>query len=829
MNLLTPAELADVEAIFTEAADMTGIERRALLDARCEGRPHLRVEIEALLNSHDHSDGFLGVRADDHVIDGVEDQLRPGARVGAYELVEKIGEGGMGDVYLAERVDGQFAHRVAIKVARVSLRTREAARRVRAERQILASLQHPNIVTLLDAGVTPVGEAYLVMEHVGGVPITRYCRERSLTLEARLALVRQVATAVQFAHRHGIVHRDLKPANILVTAEGVPKVLDFGVAKLLEAPAGAEATLTRAFPGPLTPNYASPEQLRGLPLTTASDVYALGVLAYEILADARPYDTVGKTLDEVLAIVLDADPPRPSAVRSPATEASAPYPRSRLKGDLDAIVLKAMSKDPLRRYGSAAELSDDLERFLAGHPVVAREPSMGYVFRRLASRNKAATTIAAAAVIAILGALGVAMWQRDVAVKALARAEQRSAETRQLANALIFKIHDAVVPLPGSTPVRQTIVSEALGYLERLERDSEGDASLQLDLSRAYRQIGFIQGNPNSFNLGNRDEALKHYQSARRLGAPLALAPGASASAISNLVNVDLLLADLEKRRKGPQAAAAYALEAVQQARRVVALTGETSESRTLLGRALFGLAMVEHPAPTSGPLWEQALRHYERELTREAGNAQHARNVALVAKYLGSVYESADENEKAIALYQRALELDERRYAADPSHRLTQFDLSVSLSTLATATERQKRYDEAAELYARSLAIRRQLSASDPKDILSRSKVGYAQVRLASTELRRGRVDESRTLALEAVDILQEVVSATGDKSARRELGSALSVLASTEQALQRHARACDLFQRAGVEFQAAPDKIYLETIESATRAALRQCQGTK
>jgi serine/threonine protein kinase len=205
------------------------------------------------------------------------------SRVGPYRLIEKIGHGGMGDVYVAERADGLFTHRVAIKVIRASMRDRDVARRFSAERQILASLQHAHIVTLLDGGVTAQGEPYLVMEHVAGVPITTFVRTQARDLDVRLRLMRQVCDAVQYAHQHGIVHRDLKPANILVTSDGVAKVLDFGVAKLLESSSGEEGTLTRAFPGPLTPNYASPEQLRGLTITTASDVYALGVLTYEVV------------------------------------------------------------------------------------------------------------------------------------------------------------------------------------------------------------------------------------------------------------------------------------------------------------------------------------------------------------------------------------------------------------------------------------------------------------------------------------------------------------------------------------------------------------------
>jgi eukaryotic-like serine/threonine-protein kinase len=571
---LTPDELIDVEAIFSEVADVESGLRSLVLDTRCAARPQVRREVEALLQSHDRMGAFLDASDETAPPVGLDRSsafsigLQIGALVGPYRLIEQIGEGGMGDVYLAERADGLFSQRVAIKVTRASLRHASVARRFSAERQILASLQHANIVTLLDGGVTASGDAYLVMEYVDGVPLTTFCRTRRL--DERLRLIRQVCGAVQYAHQRGIVHRDLKPANILVTSDGVAKVLDFGVAKLLETSAGADSTLTRAFPGPLTMNYASPEQLRGLPVTTATDVYALGVVTYEVVTGKKPYDTAGKTLDEVLSLVLDTDPTRPSAIVS-SVDPEMPS-REKLKGDLDAIVLKAISKEPERRYGSAGELGDDIDRFLTGRPVVAREPSIGYLLRRLAGRNKVAVTVAAASVFAILGALGVALWQQQVARRAQLRAEQRFTEVRQLANTLIFKIHDAVMPLAGSTPVRQTIVKEALAYLERLENESKNDEPLQLELSRAYRQIGSILGSPNSPNLGDRDGALRQFERARALVLPLASRPNPSPQAISALVNTNVLLGQVLRNRDKPRAVA-LATEAIEYAQLVATNT----------------------------------------------------------------------------------------------------------------------------------------------------------------------------------------------------------------------------------------------------------------
>jgi eukaryotic-like serine/threonine-protein kinase len=803
---LTNNDFALIEAVFDEVVNLPADARSARLEALDGERPDLRAQIEALLQSHDLADDFLhppqpAIAAD--LADGAAiaaPAMGVGSRLGAYRLLQKIGEGGMGEVYLAERADGEFAQRVAIKLTRASVRDADSMRRFRAERQILASLQHPNIVMLLDGGVSAAGDAFLAMEYVDGVPLTRYCADRALPLERRLQLLRDVCAAVQYAHQRGVVHRDLKPANILVTGDGVPKVVDFGIAKLIESSTGAAPTLTGLIPGPLTPNYASPEQLRGSSVTTASDVYGLGVLAYEVISGERPYETAGKGLDEVLALVLDTEPPRPSAPPKHGVDRAVPYPRARLKGDLDAIVLKAMRKEPDARYGSAGELADDVARFMAGQPVIAREPSLGYLLRRLAVRHRAPMMVAAAALVAIVAMLGVALWQRAIAVREQARAEARFREVRQLTNALIFKIHNAVATLAGSTPVRQTIVNEALAYLERLQAESQHDESLQVELAAGYLQIGAILGDPGNANLGDRAGALTQYERARALVLPLAMRPTPDPAAVVGLVNLhnklSLLLANMGERAR----ATGIAQEGLDAAERLYARAPRPPLAGDLRAKAAFARAIVVRDDEESLPHWQRAMELMQAELAEKPDDPNRMRNVALVEKYLGGQLDELDRDDEAEPHYRRALELDEQRRARDPANRLVQFDVAIDLANVATMIEGQGRTDEALAMFRRSLDLRAQLSSADPRDVLARGRLGYVRTRVARLELQRGdRTEAVRQVRAAIAD--QEAVIASGATN-RTDLAESLLTLG--DALLPSRADACGAYARARQTFAA-------------------------
>jgi non-specific serine/threonine protein kinase/serine/threonine-protein kinase len=789
------SHLSRVAEIFEAAIELPPEHRGALLEARCGGSAALRGQVESLLAAHDESTGFLTP-----LDSGLEDTAPTGALdvgtlVGTHRLTRELGRGGMGTVYLATRADGAFAHQVAIKVTRATVANRDLARRFEAERQILASLRHPHIVTLIDGGTTPSGHAYLAMEYVDGEPITAWVRQRRCPLEQRLRMFRQVCSAVHAAHQNGIVHRDLKPANILVDTAGLPKVLDFGIAKLIETQGDAGDTREGLLPAPLTPNYASPEQLRGLPVTTACDVYALGVLLYELVAGVRPYETTGKSVDEVLRTVLDEPARRrPSAA---AAAADLPYPAARLRGDVDAIVAQAMHVEPGRRYASAEELSADVARFLGGKPIVARDPALGYVLRKLARQHQAAVTVALASLLLVFAALGVALWQRQVALRQEALAEARFADVRHLANALIFRIHDEVAKVQGSTEARKLIVSEALTYLDNLARSSD-DESLQVEVARGYTQVARAQGVPQAANLGDRPGAVASLERSIALLTPLLGSPVVGPAASFEALHAYRQLAMVHGVVGDREAALAASHAALALAQRWVARAPVDVGARRALGSTHFSVAQALHPAEAAVPHWEEAGRLFEALLAEQPDDADRMRNVALVHKYMGSLLQQQQKHAEAAERYRRALALDQRRLAANPDNRTAQFDVAIDLANVANTLMQDRQLAHAVELYERSIAMRERLVAADEKDVLARVTLGRVYAATALAHLTAGSGRRALYRAERARALLEPHVASSPDREPRRHLALALFVQGTAADRAGRREQACEDWRRS-------------------------------
>jgi len=505
-------------------------ERPAYLERTCDADAELRREVESLLRSHEQADGFL--QAPPAELIAASFATLPaanlvGRRIGVYQILEEIGRGGMGEVYRAVRADGQYDKQVAIKVVRVGWNSTVLFERFRQERQILASLEHPNIARLYDGGTDENGLPYLVMELIEGERIDAYCDRRALSIDARLRLFGRVCDAVQYAHQRLVIHRDIKPGNILVTADGVPKLLDFGLAKFLQTEEqSADPTLFR----PLTPAYASPEQVRGETLTTASDAYSLGVVLYELLTGCSPYRTATRTSLELSQAVARTEPRRPSAAlvaaaltspgpsRAEAADAAESISRARasspsrlrrqLAGDLDSIVLTALRKEPERRYGSVQQFAQDIERHLQGLPVLAIRGRWRYQVGKFMVRNKTVVAATAAVIAALVGGILVSMHQARVAQTERARAEARFHDVRKLANSLIFDVNDAMADTPGNTAVRKLLLDRAVEYLDKLSKDAEGQPDLRRELAWGYQRLATVQGSSTESSLGDAQAAL---------------------------------------------------------------------------------------------------------------------------------------------------------------------------------------------------------------------------------------------------------------------------------------------------------------------------------
>ena len=486
-------EWEKVKEIFSAALEQPAAARAQFLAESCGTDDALRSEVESLLAAHEEPQNLL----EQHTIDlatqlQTDGQNYLGKRFGPYRILREIGRGGMGAVFLAERADGEFQQQVALKIIRQSFVDGELERHFRRERQILASLNHPNIAKLIDGGVSETGELFLAMEFIEGEPLVAFAEQSHLTIEERLQLFLKICRAVSFAHQHLIIHRDLKPSNILVTADGNPKLLDFGLAKLAEQPpatvgsAAPDKTQTgfRAF----TPAYASPEQILGKSVTTVSDVFSLGVILFELLTDQKPFHFEGKSLEEIIRTVTTGEPSLPSRVVHSA-EPEDPGRRRQLRGDLDNITLKALQKDPPRRYQSVAEFGDDIERHLGHLPISARPNTLSYRASRFYQRNRITVSAVALVIVALIAGLGIALWQNNKARRENAKAEAINTFLQKMLATSKTQSGDAKKGY-------QTTVNEILAEAERrlddpeLSNQPEVKAELRRVIGVGYLDVG---------------------------------------------------------------------------------------------------------------------------------------------------------------------------------------------------------------------------------------------------------------------------------------------------------------------------------------------------
>lgn len=692
----------EVKSILDQALQVHSDEREQFVMDLCAGDPELRYEVKELLGFSERADDLLPE-------DGLEKMLSwdsgggydlP-ARAGPYRILREIGRGGMGVVCLAKRDDGEYQAFVALKLIGNGVQAAKFAKLFWRERQILAQLDHPNIARLLDGGTTQAGQPYYAMEFVDGEPLDKYCQQHSLSLRGKLELFMAICSAVSYAHRNLIIHRDLKPGNVLVTREGIPKLLDFGVARILADEAQTEATTVT----PLTPLYASPEQMKGEPLTVAADIYSLGVLLYELLSGRHPYGSVEGSAAGVLATLEKT----PISLRE----------RNRdLPPDLENIVMMALRKEPERRYATVDALCDDTRDFLGGFPVRAAPDTFAYRFSKFAKRNRWAMIAGSVALLAMMIS-GIIVWREKQ------QAEMRFQQVRQLAHSVVFDLDDAIEDLPGSSRARELLIARGLGYLNALVKNRGHDPGLSFELAQAYVKIGSAQGDLEQANVGDREGALASYNKARALLIDLRRRDPANRNVERSLAIVDNNIVVLSPRARFQQVA--------EIRREAVALFQDIARTsfgvQGLKDRALahFYLAFAEteqQKYKEALPIWKEALGEYTRIEQLKNDALQARRNVALIEKHIAGVYYALGDYADSLLHDRRAVQIDEQRLAAEPQSPTVRMDLSFDLVELGSFLHELRDEKASSDNLKRAILLRREVAAADSHDFRAQSEL---------------------------------------------------------------------------------------------------------
>jgi serine/threonine protein kinase len=775
-----------VRDVVDAVLDLPPEARAPYLDQAC-AEPTVRRYVESLIHSFDQAGSFLYEAA---AASDAEFLMEPpagawkGRRLGAYQVIETIGEGGMGEVYRAVRADDEYQMQVAIKLVRGGFDSRFTLARFKAERQILANLDHPNITRLLDGGATEEGQPYLVMEYVRGLPLDDYCDQHKLSVTARLELFRIVCAAVQFAHQNLVVHRDLKPGNILVTEDGTPKLLDFGIAKIME-PEGALAAVarTQTMARLLTPEYASPEQLRGESISTSSDVYSLGVVLYELLTGHRPYRVSTRTPEEMARTVIETEPEKPSsAIKreenivdgsgttlrftpgavSAVREGSVERLRRRLSGDLDNIVLTALRKEPQRRYASVEQFSEDIRRHLEGRPVHARTDTFTYRSSKFIKRHAAGVIAATLVTLSLIAGLAVSLREAQIARVQQTRAERRFNDVRKLANSLIFDIHDSIRDLPGSTAARKLLVQRALEYLDSLSQEARGDASLQRELATAYERVGDVQGKSQSANLGDQAAAMESYRKAHDIRKTLA-----AGGAVPDLVKYAFNCRNLAYFRYY----ASDTAEAVKLAQEALNVTEplykrdpsnqdvsrELADDYETLGDILAEARIGTTDTDIDGN-FQKALE-IDEKLAGTSNDPAQKRRVLRDEFKIGRRLSNEGYEDRAILAFQKALAVGEP-LAADGKNVQAQRDLAATHSNLADALVNIGATSKALFHDRINLEIAEKLAAGDPNDQEAGLEVGEAALDVGTACALLGRNAESLQHLNQSAAIMEKALA---------------------------------------------------------------------
>jgi eukaryotic-like serine/threonine-protein kinase len=760
--MMNPERWQKINELYHVAIDLGSGERIAFLKNECGDDEKLFAEVSNLVAAHQEADNFIENAVADNALEVLGNEAETpdlvGKKFGVYEIIEEIGRGGMGAVYLAKRSDSEFEKQVAIKIIKRGMDTDAVLNRFRNERQILASLEHPNITRLLDGGTTDDGLPYFVMEYIKGVPITEFAESRRLSIDERLDLFRQVCLAITFAHQRLIIHRDIKPSNIIVTNEGVPKLLDFGIAKLMNPEGiGNETAQTATGLRLLTPEYASPEQIHGLQITTLSDIYSLGVVLYELLSGQQPYQFKQRSLFEIANIINTEEPRKPSEIatrrrgdaetqRQRKTK-TLEIPASQLRGDLDNIVLMAMRKEPERRYSSVEQFSEDIRRHLIGLPVIARSLNLKYRFAKFALRNKTAVALGTLIFLTLVGGIITTTYQSIRANRQAELTEKRFNEVRKLAKTVLFDYHDAIKDLPGSTPVRERLVRDALEYLNGLASESTNDATLQLELAAAYERVGDVQGGSLFANLGNTEGAIESYRKALNI---------LQTSPISDTQTQETLTANASASQKlggllWEKGDTKSALEETQKSKAIYEKL--FSENPTNFDfRYQYGgtIERIGQILLEQGDL-VNAQKHFEQDIellngfsATEKKELKVRRSFSLAYEHLGGLFLQKADYENALENNTLALEIRQKLSSDFPDNADLRRTLSVSYYNQGEILAKLNRYPQAMDSYQKYTEIAQSLLAKDPSNEQYRGDTAYGLLRIGDMFVQSREYDQA-------------------------------------------------------------------------------------
>jgi serine/threonine protein kinase/tetratricopeptide (TPR) repeat protein len=775
---MEPERWQEVERIYHDALQCDESEQASFLERACAADRTLRAEVESLLRYADRPAKFFETPALEVVARklaedlGAQDSVHASrmidARIAQYRIVGKLGAGGMGDVYRAVRADDLYEKQVAIKLVRQGLDTESVFARFRQERKILAGLEHENIGRLVDGGTTDEGHPYFVMELVEGKPIDEYCDEHKLGVSARLDLFRSVCSAVQYAHQRLVVHRDIKPSNILVTADGVPKLLDFGIATILSPqPDSPEAAATLTAQRVMTPQFASPEQFRGEVITTAADVYSLGVVLFKMLTGCLPYRLDVDSPYDLARAICEVEPEKPSAAVGDVgskTDVQGKLRRT-LSGDLDQILLKALRKEPQRRYASAQDFAEDLRAYTLGLPVSARGDALTYRSAKFIKRHKISLTATAiVAVIMIAGAVAIVREAR-VARMQQARAERRFNDVRALANSLLFDIHDSIRDLPGSTAARKLLVDRALKYLDSLSQEAGDVPDLQRELAAAYERVGDVQGNPRFANLGDTAGSVASYRKALGIRITLANDKRSSSDDQAALAAIYVKLGSVLKVVNDFPGA----LEALRRAypitEKLATDQKNSPQAQEALGAVCFAMAQCLADMGSTAP----SIEYYRKSASiREsitggtpAFQASVQTRLAGVYGYLSGVVHLQGDTEAALMLQTKGRDIIARQLKADPQNAtLQQFFLQGEYWVGYYLAE-EGLPAQALPHFQIALAGYQKLTSADARDALAMRYLGVCYREIGKALAAEGRAAQSIQSARKALQIAETLAAA--------------------------------------------------------------------